>query len=273
MNTTTVGGAGELRFEYCTYDRNGDPNNIDAPTPVNFLLIVEFLQPIDEENQVTRFTWAQRWHKLSDLPFGEKFNVELQSITDLVTKAKAMPSRNNGSALNHLRTEEILVPKVVRNYRSFSIDSKGNLALTPLEQTPDTTFITESVKKTSLVDWITKNVDAILNDTHVVPNEMLAGEAPGIDSKTSASHFWGDPLLNTTPNLQLARKKFALSSCTGCHNIFENKGSFLQMLDRDFDKTATVSDFVEQDLVRRTLVMQSDLSGHISGYIKSMSAH
>src|SRR5207249_721271 len=90
--------------------------------------------------------WAQRWHALGSIPFGENYNVALQSITDTFTRIGANPNKPNGSAINQVRTDEIALVRVLGlpwELREFALlptptDSAGPVPLseTTVKQTP-----------------------------------------------------------------------------------------------------------------------------------------
>ncbi|HEY9856174.1 MAG TPA: hypothetical protein V6D05_10575 [Stenomitos sp.] len=169
--------------------------------------------------------WASRWHRLSRMPYGPGYNVELQKITDVFSGANANPAKPNGSALNQLRTNEIQLglqgafgpggdPTTlpVWELREFHVMPSGKLENVPMALTPKISLN----HTTELGDYINQNEEDILKDAHVMPVGMMAGSSltPGAI---------GDPfLIWNAPNIAHAndaRFKFAQNTCSGCHLI------------------------------------------------------
>jgi hypothetical protein len=208
--------------------------------------------------------WAQAFHALGALPFGEDYNVALQAITDRFTARNARPGTINGSAINAVRTNEIdFGAEPVWQMRQFGLDAgTGLLVPVPLDLTPDLSFNNSPV----LADYINANQASIIAETHTVPlqfegapfqagavfNDLSTWFAPGVDNS--------------------ARHHFAINTCNGCHSSAETSVFFLQISPRDpgteaflsaFLTGATVPDPVTgapqlfDDLGRRKLDMQA----------------
>ncbi|MCY1079126.1 choice-of-anchor X domain-containing protein [Archangium lansingense] len=217
-------GAGELRFVFSLM------NSTNCQRPYNsFLVIFEYGVPRTQCAQVK--SWAQSWLALSDplLALGSAaYNTQLQNLTQQVVLRNMAPGKPNGSAINQVRTNEILLSTPwweMREFRLFSTAANprnfttsaapGHLSehttvLTPFDLFNNTTTIT---------NFLTTNNGAILAGVHDVPLDFGAttnflGAFPQMPT---AGFFWNAPNLTTVPNGFNARHKFSLKTCNGCH--------------------------------------------------------
>jgi len=218
------GDAGEGRFVFAFNGPGGFPQQAT--------MIFEYKLPAASDQDV--LAWAQAFHALGALDFGESYNAALQAITDRFTGRGARPGHPNGSAINSVRTNEIAFgsPWELRQFGLAA--STGLLAPQPVELTPDLGFNNSD----TLAAYIHANQDAIVAETHVVPatfngqpfqagaifNDLAAWFAPGVD-----------------PN---ARHHFSLNTCNGCHSSQETGVAFLQISPRAPGREATLSGFL-----------------------------
>jgi hypothetical protein len=148
------------------------------------------------------------------------YNAALQTITDTVTKANAMPTLANGSALNQARTNEVTFglfgTGAPWELRQFDINGSSNELLPhSINQTPDV-----SVNGS-------KRLADCMNDTTVVQcGQASAGGNVPVDWEPStpagpfltasidylATFFFNAP--GVTP---LNRWNFSGNTCGGCH--------------------------------------------------------
>jgi hypothetical protein len=155
-----------------------------------------------------RKAWAERWHALAALDFGPAFNDALSTLVEGYT------AREN---LSQLRTSDVFLSNEWV-LREFHLDlAAGALVTATTAQAPDFTLNNSSV----LVDWVNANAEAILSNTHVVPAELLGGQAfmafPALMNFNFSGTQWlmgnnGQPLVDAE-----LRHAFASQTCNGCH--------------------------------------------------------
>lgn len=225
------GDAGEGRFVFAFQDP------FDPESPLQATLIVEYKLPA--ANDAELLAWAQEFHALGALSFGEEYNAALQAITERFVGRGARPGHINGSALNALRTNEIAFGGIWE-LREFDLSpASGLLEPTTVDLTPDGSFDNTD----TLAAYIAANQGAILVDRHVVPltfdgqpfqggaifNELTTWFAPDVDPE--------------------ARHHFAINTCNGCHSSQETNTTFLQIEPRFPGSQAGLSGFLTGTIV------------------------
>ncbi len=217
-------GAGELRFVFSVM------NPTTCVRPYNgFLVIFEFGVPKNQCLQVK--SWAQAWAGLSNplLALGSAaYNTQLQNLTQQVVMRNMAPGKPNGSAINQVRTNEIMLTTPwweMREFRLFSTAANprhfttsavpGHLSEHVTVRTPFDPFNNTS----TLTNFLTTHNTPILNGTHDVPLDYgttlnFLGAFPQMATNT---FIWNAPNLGTVPNGFNARHKFSLNTCNGCH--------------------------------------------------------
>jgi hypothetical protein len=236
------GDAGEGRFVFAFY-------NVDD-LPFEATMILEYKLPAATDDDV--LGWAQSFHALGALSFGEGYNAALQAITDRFTGRGARPGHPNDSAISAVRTNEIsFASNFLWELRQFNLSAtSGRLEPSTVDLTPDRSFNNSE----TLASYINANQEAIIAETHVVPavfngqsfaagaifNDLSTWFAPGVDSE--------------------ARHHFALNTCNGCHSLDENGVIFLQVAPRPLGTQAQLSRFLTGEIIndpvtgaRRTL--------------------
>lgn len=219
-----AGNAGEGRFIFGVLDEAGNPQQ--------FTIILEYELLADTVEEVQQ--WAAQWHALGELEFGEAYNLALRDITDRFTLANIAPSKANGSALNQLRSNEIALA-APWELREFNLSSEtGNLFLTTVKLTPKL----ETNGSARLAGFINQNEAAILEETHVIPNIALGAHSRS-STNPGSNLTWDAPGINNP----VARHKFALNTCSGCHTV-ETSTGFLHVSNRPVSQAATLSPFL-----------------------------
>lgn len=219
-------GAGELRFVFSVMNATTCQRPYES-----FLVIFEYGVPRTQCPQVK--SWAQSWLNLSDPLLalgGAIYNSQLQNLTQQVVLRNMAPGKPNGSAINQVRTNEILLSTPWWELREFRLFSAGanprNFAataapghliehttvLTPFDQFNNTATLTSFLANPAINP-------AILAGTHNVPLDYGAtlnflGAWPQMPT---SGFFWNAPNLNTVPNGFNARHKFSVKTCGGCH--------------------------------------------------------
>jgi len=222
------GDAGEGRFVFAF----NDPSN--PSFPLQATAIFEYKLPAATDADV--LDWAQSFHGLGAMQFGEGYNAALQTITERFAGRDARPSGVNGSALNAFRTNEITFStNGIWELREFHLSATtGRLETSPLALTPDLSFNNSP----ALVSFINANEAAIIAEHHVVP-EQLNGQPFQGGAVFNNLTTWFAP--GTNPE---ARFHFALNTCNGCHASQETNVGFLQIIPRSAGNAAQLSGFL-----------------------------
>lgn len=224
LRSTTT--AGEGRFIFALLTAPG-PNNNPPATPTSMTLITEFALPLKAPLD-TPIKWANKWHELDSLdPVTQTaaFKTKLQEITDVFTARNAMPSRPNGSAINQIRSNEIVLNSPWQ-LREFRMNSSGAMLPAPTAVSPAHDSVNQSQ---ALRDFIAQN--PVLNTTNdTVPWFNLktpdvfgtsffnGGQANQSFSPGNTGDF-GTWSLSATENqdTSVAVDNFGLLTCNGCH--------------------------------------------------------
>ncbi|MEO7735044.1 MAG: LamG domain-containing protein, partial [Kofleriaceae bacterium] len=205
------GGEGRFVFGFA------DPTFFDFSMQAT--LILEYKLPAASDADVQ--SWADSFHALGALAFGESYNAALQLITERFVGRNARPDHPNGSAINAVRTNEIAFGGGAPwEMRQFALSAAtGRLEPTTLDLTPDRSFNFSD----TLVSYINDNQAAIIAETHTVP-ASFAGQpfqaGAVFNDLTTWFAFGAD---------NEARHHFALNTCNGCHSSQETGTFFLQI--------------------------------------------
>lgn len=233
MDLRHRGNAGEGRFVFGVLGATG--------RALPFTVIFEYgITPsVSGSGPLGVTSWAQRWHALGAIPLGDpRFNAELEALTASFAKAGAAPERPNGSALNQLRTNEIILgrPWEMREFRLGA--QSGQLEPSPVALTPDLSF--NGGKQ--LASYLNEQGGRILTGKQQMPAAMLAPAAPVPNPQ---------PVVWNAPDLRLrqVRHSFALNTCNGCH-LAETATPFVHVATRSVDEIAPLSAFMTGSTVR-----------------------
>jgi hypothetical protein len=182
--------------------------------------------------------WALVWHELSEHPIGSPEYLDaLSIITDEFTMRFAEPGNpNQGSSIGQVRTNEIQYGPGWK-LREYTLQDAGlgpdqfRLLPTTTKQTPR-----DNLNGSAQLDaWLVNNQQAILDLSHQVPNNLLAGE-------TTASFAWKNGG-SAGPIAPMTRHLFGFSTCNGCHSQ-ETGASFLHIGPRAAGQMASLSGFL-----------------------------
>lgn len=233
-NGTTSPTAGELHFVYQLAWGSGFPPQV--------FLIVEY--NLDAAGCADILAWAQRFHALGGLPFGQSYNAALQAVTDRVTKINASPGRLNGSALNQVRTNEATLGGSGWQLREFRLQAStsgpAELLQTTVPQTPAVSLQATS----AIATYVNSNAASIIAGTNIVPltvggNPFLGGAA----THTNNLKWDGPaPACSSIANKD-ARAAFSRNTCSGCHGS-ETGTAFKQVGRRDSSTPPLLSGFL-----------------------------
>ena len=182
-------------------------------------LILEYELLADDCADV--LAWAERWHDLGQIPFGEAYNKELEKLVNLFAGAGAAPGRPNDSAISQVRTNEIL-GLFPWQWREWHLDANTGF----LDQATVAQTIQTSLNGTKLLrDYVNENEAAILAGEHVVPLQyqgqpFRGGSSDGGDDGLTA--FFAAPGILDND----ARHVFSLNHCVACHTTETGTGFF-----------------------------------------------
>lgn len=249
LRDRTKGKGGEGRFVFGVLDKKC--------STMSFTVIFEYTLPVVSCSETLR--WASQFHALKDIPFGRSYNGALEAITTTFTSPRSASARLNGSLISQLRTNEIALGPLWQ-LREFSLVAAGNkqkAALKPVtvKQTPKKSLNNSVVMR----DFINKNQRAILNETFLIPASMLGGAS---DETGVAWRARG--IVNNN-----ARHKFALNTCSGCHQT-ETEVSFVHIGLREAGQEAGLSSYLlggtVNDPVSNTERSFSEIERRVSDY-------
>jgi len=218
-----------------------------TPKAQKMSVILEYALPV--AHFAGTLVWAELWHSLGNLSFGAAYNRALERLTSRFSGSDVGLRRVNGSALNHLRTNEValqgskfaqpgILPALqIWEMREFVLTSAG---LTPhtVEDEPSRDFDilrpsmigTEGTRTPELIDYLFSNSDDILNARFDVPLHML-GNSAIVGTPTYAG--WGKPRVLSDHILigvpTPVRNAFAANTCGGCHRHESNTQHFMHI--------------------------------------------
>lgn len=183
--------------------------------------------------------WAKAWHQLGAIPqFNDDFRKALATLTTRFTRRNAAPSKQNGSALLQIRTNELFLNDTGKwVMREFRLDHSGNFVATELSQTPDAKYQNDS----TLSAYLNGHEKEILDQSYVVPASFLGQQAMVKDPNVV---LWQPPNVSN----RKVRYQFALNTCSGCHgaetHINPTSLGFTHIGVREAGHPAPLSDFL-----------------------------
>ena len=236
-----VPDAGEARFVFHALGVSGNA--------LTFTLIFEYRLNATTPDEVQ--DWAQRWHELGGIDFGDDYNQHLEALTEEFSATGNLKSIRTNEATLAPATSDTSNPPSNKLWqmRSFHVGPTGLAEAETLDQTP-----LLSLNGTSdLAYLLNQNADAILQGTYVLPGFLEEGAAD-----TRGDLVWTAPGVADDHVL----RAFALNTCSGCHRG-ETNTSFTHIGRRTTaDVVAPLSDWlVTQELPRRAADLTALLGG------------
>ena len=259
-NPSCLGGEGRFVFGLIQDAFNGGNDRPPAPgyggggggggnnkcDPAQFTVIFEYCVPKRTCGAIKEY--ALEWYQLSQLQFGDTFNLALQQITDQFAARGADPTRKpNQSSLNQLRANELLrQPWELREWRLFGTDSDaGQLREVTVKQTPDFDHNFQPI----ITEFCLANLGQILAEKHTVPLMWRSPGKPqvpflgGVAPMPTQNFFWDGPAPAASSIPNEVRHKFSLNTCNGCH-AGETRTAFIHVSPRAAGQKASLSDFL-----------------------------
>jgi hypothetical protein len=241
----TQNNAGEARFVFGVIDRTANSSTCCVVSEMT--VILEY--GIDRSGCEEVKSWAQQWAALSSIPMpSAQFNQALENITEQFARAGVAPRKVNGSALNQLRTNEVLPPQTGPwELREFKLTpgnedpfvANGQLKMTTVKLTPDEQFNNTA----TLGNYITANQAQVCAEQHIVPLQFGGGPFLGGNSFVPPT-FWDSPafLCPPDPNCNV-EFKFSFNTCSGCH-FGETNTAFYHIRPTPFGQPPLLSPFL-----------------------------
>jgi hypothetical protein len=181
--------------------------------------------------------WAQAFHALGALPFGEEYNAALQGVTEAFVARGARPGHPNDSAISVVRTNEFAGDFLRWQLREFVLSPvTGMLVPATVKLTPDLGFNGSD----TLAAFINANEAAIIAETHTVPDQFLGQNFAGGAVFNDFFSAWLAPGISNNE----ARHHFALNTCNGCHSQAETRTDFLHIFPRFAGNESVLSGFL-----------------------------
>lgn len=227
-----VTSAGEARFVFgFTQPFNG------GALPAKVI----FEYGLDATSEAELQAWADEFHALGALEFGEQYNQQLMALTNKFTGRNASPAKPNGSALNQLRTNELPFDSPWE-LREFKLSAQTTM-LEPVTvaQTPQEKFNRSDV----FARFVNDNEAVILNGTYEIPTSVEKMAFLGGVSQTDFGAF-GVPISTWSAHgieNNEARHIVSLNTCNGCHGS-ETSTDFSHIFERDEGEVARLSPFL-----------------------------
>ncbi|MCK7596357.1 hypothetical protein M0G74_03620 [Microbulbifer sp. CAU 1566] len=227
-----VTSGGEARFVF-SFNQPSSGGTLPAK------VIFEYGLEANSEEEL--LAWAEGFHALGALEFGEQYNQQLIALTNRFTGKNTVPHKPNGNALNQLRTNELPFADPWQ-LREFKLSAEtGLLEPATVAQTP-----ADDVNGTQLfADYVNSAEAEILDGSYVVPLQFAGEPLLGGASDAEIGRFarpvttWNGPgILNNE-----ARHIVGLNTCSGCHGT-ETNTEFSHVVEREVGEVAEISAFM-----------------------------
>jgi hypothetical protein len=216
--------AGELRFVFGAVD--------DECNSLQFTIIMEY--GVNKRTCTDIVAYARQWIDLKNETRGSPaYIAKLRQITDQVIRAGTNPDKPNGSSLNQVRTNEVLMG-THWELREFGLSpATHKLELRTVAQTPAeihnafndfSTPLPAAADIARMVDFVNSNTHAIEQNAYTVPEVWQGQPFLGGKARIGArfSYHW-DGGTNAGDAAQYivsdkARHLVSLNTCAGCHH-------------------------------------------------------
>jgi hypothetical protein len=225
---------GEIRFVFGAVDIS-DQNTC---TPLNFTVNLEY--GVRKSSCADFLAWAASWAALgqpnSPGPSDQQYRVNLQALTDTVTRRNISLAKPNGSAIDHVRTNEGIVDSSDWQMREFRLNpTSGQLVQDTVTLTPRDD-LNGTAKLNAFLGTIAQGIAA---QDYWIPRSFPGSPAdPLLGAVTKAGTAW-----------PAQPSGFAMNTCSGCHSGQSNSG---QPLFTHIDPTnGMISQFLVDQLTLR----------------------
>ena len=277
--------AGEGRFVFCLtgtfseIEKNGYSVNKSHDLQCSF--IFEYGQKAKNFKDLAEWTkgWqhlAQLWpnHQADD-PSPE-YLAHLTEMGDRFSKRGADPDKPNGNSINQVRTNDFVLTqnnRKVWQFREFTLRDREDPEIKDFSITAKPELTTKGSFGGAVGLWTTTNKGnpmvkgpSISTDFTKSPilsqwinqreSQILDGEvgppAPKWMEGGIANHRFGFSFKPPGVRINLARHKFSLSTCGGCHNG-DTRTSFFMIVPRPHNQESSMPSFLTGGTVRDTV--------------------
>jgi hypothetical protein len=232
LRDLSSGNAGEGRLVFGVNNFFGGPQD--------FTVILEYHLVASTQDDV--MAWANRWHALSSHPFpSEEYNAALEEITKGFTEHGVEPGRANGSALDELRTNEVVLSPIGRwELRGFALSpTSGFFDEVTVKETPDLSF-NGSPQLANLINTNAAAIKAVIPGAngHTIPDTLNGAPFLGGSVFNDLIQWFAPGVIDPD-----ARFHMSLNTCNGCHGPETNTG-FLMISPRFPGSEASLSGFI-----------------------------
>lgn len=223
--------AGEGRLVFCFVDSNNNcATGNNGPGTMTF--IFEYAVPLRTCSAVRDY--GKKWWDLQSMTFGPAYNAALESLTNVFTSSGAMPNRPNGSALNHLRTNDFI--QSPWDIRDFLIDANTKM-LKIVHPNREPMKASNGPTVSALNNNLVTFTNGTLPPNYTIPNNLAGMEAV----MPSFTHHWRGSVSAVMTNTN--RQFMSFNSCSGCHTG-ETKNRFTHIRPRASNAVAALSGFM-----------------------------
>jgi hypothetical protein len=209
---------GEIRFVFGAVDLSDTANCING---INFTVNLEY--GVRQASCSDLKTWAQQWVALGSLDPSDPssgYQDQLQKLTDTVTWRGKVPTKPNGSAIDHVRTNESVNPPTNGDWqmREFKLDPasrrliQDTVTLTPMDS------LNKSADLTAFLNTIAPGLMA--QDYWIPKRFPTAPNKPLLGASATGGIAW-----QTSPPDAGYLANFAGNTCSGCHVAMPNSTS------------------------------------------------
>lgn len=207
-NHAISGGEGRFIFQALQDNRKFAP----------FTIIFEYALPATSTAGAS--AWAVRYDALRQLPFGARYNAELEAITRSFTDRNPTHNGPNNVSIGQIRTNELM--NNPWELREFRLAENGRLLPSTVKMNPDLKFNSDKSDKlidflnseefsgsfpTTVIPWLI-NGEPFLAGSSLTPFEFVDPKSPGKSVNT-----W----LSASNVPESLRHRFASTTCNGCH--------------------------------------------------------
>ena len=261
--------AGEGRFVFCMTGSFSEVEEagflVNKGNKINSSFIFEYGQKAT--NFETLSKWTKGWHKLSmlrgdpEIDPSDQYLEHLDEMGDRFTKRGADPDKTNGNSINQVRTNEFVLLPRVWQFREFNLLDRNDSRIKEFSITADRDLKSKGTLGGQAGLWTTttkgnpmvnefRNHSILANWINQRESQILDGEVSPAAPEWMVGGIANQPGRNRSfsfkpagVHINLARHKFSLSTCSGCHNGDTNT-QFFMLEPRNFNEISDMPSFL-----------------------------
>jgi hypothetical protein len=202
--------AGEIRFVFGAVDLSDTTNCTNG---IDFTVILEY--GVRQSSCADLQEWARKWEELSTFDpsaHDSAYLDHLQQLTDTLTWSGKEPTKPNGSAIDHVRTNEAVTPVQGTDWqmREFRLDGSSHQLVQDTVTLTPVNGLSGSADLTAFLSTIAPGIDA--QDYWIPEKFPWAPNNPLLGATATAGTTW-----QTSPPNASFLQNFAQNTCSGCH--------------------------------------------------------